>query len=834
MAERCGDRQRKSDGLEKWPFRFFIESLPVMLQIALLLLACGLSRYVWAVNTSVAYIVIFFTSLGLLFYIAIVAAGTSSYECPFQTPASEGLRYLRGGGVGRKLLVSTSPSNVISLILATLVNARQGLVSASHRVYGITRHPLSWEISPSNITSGIRGAATRIGHQVIILLLHIDQALGNAKQSLAQRARSFRHARLLPTTVGEAEQQPVSLQNGRGLLVRVRNLEVLRKQNTDNARCVCWVLRNITDSEAIYSAVRLAGTIRWFNGDADHDPPFDLIVSAFEACFDSTEQLYPGMRDQAYFSARAILQISLRARVQSRECASKYSIPEVSSNISQYPDPDLCHVIRMLQCNFDSDRPTLDFPRVGANSHNHLLWMSNLFVDLTRMGPNPFLQSYESYLSAAITNHQAMIADTLLMWYMSLGGCIEEETSWAIDKSYVLDPLSFHSTDNVYTSGSLETILSHLSARVMTDIANGESLRDFNFLLEFLAAWEERPVYLTPMVYKWCSTISEVVVTGHRHTPLLRFRPQDVGLDGVLSEAAELRFSLVGPGCGLVRTGEASHHNRKRRRKWIGSHPRVHLPIILEVGFRLVTPGSGQPALRLDHTLDHNLVFESALSNHDDEVIADGMCAWIAGSDHVPAGSCAHYLTKSVENDTPFSLRLRRMGISLIERTWRSELRASELETILLLNRLYVSVDDMEDQCEWVRLLVNAISSPVGLQGLSIHYWHLLEGLPPVWTPPMARTMELVRLLEEGEDWEKLGVWMVVVWQSNPGSFAALEDLEHLERVTLKYLLQRPSALPRFEGLPRSEGVWTGYHAALEDICARARAELLSLEPLPL
>ena len=67
MVERCGDRQRKFDGLEKWPFRLFVESLPIMLQIALLLLASGLSRYMWSVNTSVAGVVISFTALGVLF-----------------------------------------------------------------------------------------------------------------------------------------------------------------------------------------------------------------------------------------------------------------------------------------------------------------------------------------------------------------------------------------------------------------------------------------------------------------------------------------------------------------------------------------------------------------------------------------------------------------------------------------------------------------------------------------------------------------------------------------------------------------------------------------------
>ena len=106
MMERCGDRQRKFDGLGKWPFRLFIESLPIMLQVALLLLASGLSRYMWSVNTSVARIVISFTVFGIMFYIGIVAAGTSSYECPFQTPASIALRHLRDSGIPRKFFIS--------------------------------------------------------------------------------------------------------------------------------------------------------------------------------------------------------------------------------------------------------------------------------------------------------------------------------------------------------------------------------------------------------------------------------------------------------------------------------------------------------------------------------------------------------------------------------------------------------------------------------------------------------------------------------------------------------------------------------------------------------
>ena len=296
--------------------------------------------------------------------------------------------------------------------------------------------------------SGIRSTATRVA---IILLLRTDQAFRNAKRRLVQMKRRlvqtirrFRRAGLLPSTVEDVNHQPAPLRNGPGLLVRARNLEALRKQNTDNMRCVCWVLQNITDPEAVDSAIRLAGTIRWFDGNPDHDPPFDFIVSTFEACFDSTKQPYPGMKDRAYFSARAILQINLAARVRSPEFTSKYPIPKVSSNTSQYTDPDLHHMLCVLKRNSGSDRSTLDFPQVSANTPNHLLWVSNLFVDLTRVGPlNPTLQSFESYIGVAVANHQAMIANILLMWYMFLGGSVEDDTFWATDKSYAVDPLTF-------------------------------------------------------------------------------------------------------------------------------------------------------------------------------------------------------------------------------------------------------------------------------------------------------------------------------------------------------------------------------------------------------
>ena len=110
--ERSQDRQRKLNGINTWFFHHVIESLPLMLQAALLLLACALSKYLWEVNTTVAAVVVGVTSLGVLFYLFIVLAGTASVNCPYQTPVATLIRYscrsahslfLRHSGIPRAL-----------------------------------------------------------------------------------------------------------------------------------------------------------------------------------------------------------------------------------------------------------------------------------------------------------------------------------------------------------------------------------------------------------------------------------------------------------------------------------------------------------------------------------------------------------------------------------------------------------------------------------------------------------------------------------------------------------------------------------------------------------
>jgi hypothetical protein len=442
MVERCGDRQRKIDGLERWPFRLFIESLPVMLQIALLLLSCGLSRYMWSVNITVARVVISFTVLGVIFYLGIVIAGTSSYECPFQTPASTTLRALRSNKATQRLLAGLSPLSVISSVFVAWRDVRQGFPSRYRHIRNAPIDPQSWGISPPNIS----GMATNVGHQTMLLFLRVDKGFWNAKQRLVQGFRRCKRAILLPMTCEDANNQLHAPQPQGGLLIPVRDIANLRKWNGNNARCVCWTIRNITDPEAIDSAIRLAGTIRWFDGDVDVDPPFEFIVSIFKACFDSARKLYPGMSDRAYFSGRAILRINKAAALRSQEFASKYSIstqPGYGHYRTGGVSKDLAHVLRWFSPIPFSILAPLNPSSLGSTL-THSMWISNLLVDIARTDFKFHLHITLSTAKDITPLGHAIDANTILSRFISLGGSVEEETFWADDKSYAVAPsLSF-------------------------------------------------------------------------------------------------------------------------------------------------------------------------------------------------------------------------------------------------------------------------------------------------------------------------------------------------------------------------------------------------------
>ena len=234
IIERSGDRQLKYDGLQKWKFRLVLEALPVMLQVALLLLACGLWRYMASINTPVAVVLITLTGIGGLFYLVIAVSGALSYACPFQTPASTALRILW--------------KKVVSPISSVIRRFKQAIVYRSQR-HG---HPQS----PTIPLEDIREAS------------HTPPEFHNNNPSIHGTNPSHQNPDPPPQEIGPPSQIPVP-----DLWLAQGRPTTIEKTNTQDIRCVSWILRSITDPESLDAAIRLAGTIRWSDDGINVDPP---------------------------------------------------------------------------------------------------------------------------------------------------------------------------------------------------------------------------------------------------------------------------------------------------------------------------------------------------------------------------------------------------------------------------------------------------------------------------------------------------------------------------------------------------------------------------------
>jgi hypothetical protein len=250
-------------------------------------------------------------------------------------------------------------------------------------------------------------------------------------------------------------------------------------------------------------------------------------------------------------------------------------------------------------------------------------------------------------------------------------------------------------------------------------------------LLEFLAAWEKRPMCLTPIAYQWCSAISQAIETLESNDiPAIKQALHEYRIEYTaphnpnprFETFAEAIFSHIGADCDHLRLGNTSRTSSDLPQDLDFSEYACILPVALEIGFRHASPNRDWEILSLGHTPHHEWMFEIMFSGEDDETIADAVGVWITGRNHVLPGLCARYLTKRIERDIPFSSRLRRTLINAIQRNWQSELTASGLEVVHLLNRLKVTIDDVKDEKEWIRLLIGAIRSSPGLEILSPHH----------------------------------------------------------------------------------------------------------------
>jgi len=725
--ERCGDRQRKCDGLKKWPFHLFVESLPLMLQLALLLLACGLCKHMAFINTAVANVLIAFTILGALFYVGIVIVGTSSYECPFQTPVSFALRTIWKTakpymitlqaviGIATSLLwlpVLTTLGHWWEVIQCQILHVALWLPSITQwhnsgdpplpTAYPPPPHPTSLLASLHNVWESIQCRILRAA-------LHLPQI----QSSLA----------------------PVNLPTS--LWLTPAALATLHSTNANDVRCTSWILWNITDPEALDAAIRLAATIHWFEDGLNVEPPYDQIVSTLKGCFDSNGKVYPGSRDRAYYSAQAVLWIHICAMCVSEKFAERFPLPAISWNTASL-DPDLSVLLYNYRDTetsavidgmyFISTSCTPACLQWTSNALLHLSWaQQNVPGIFNEVSPYYSKGDMRSIPLNVVLNH-------LLTLCIFLNYPIGQELLRIQDKSYVV---SFTSLLNLLTqlplSDRFNQILSQFSNAMVSALNTShpqcELLAD---TLIALCVAENQTPHLTELAYKWCSVICK-------------------------------NYSSLRYGKDL-------------------------LLLSLQIGFSNLDPKIYQIDAKLTHTEHHEGMAAIIFDNGSQEAIADLLHAWTSrSSSHEPFASlniCIKHLIGLQK--WSFSPRLRQFIIYTIQLIGYQPFEEAGVEGFVgLLNSLQVHVGDINNRLQWARILLNTIQSSKGAQILSFQYWELLGKLVvscSQYLEDSPYNPHTMKSLKDAGEWDKLKCWVGVIWMIWPpeGGKTTEGDLEDI------------------------------------------------------
>ena len=328
-ADKSRLRERKLTGIETWKFHFVMESLPVILQCALVLLGFALSRYLWEVNSSVSSVVIAFAGFGFLFYFFIVTASVFSFNCPFQTPLSLFLRF------------------VVRLATPHLQNLQ--------KIIGPIQRPFQ---------SGMQRAETDLPLSITTIGRGRElQASIAALTSMAPNVIQFPQP-ITPLFIEETDWEGDRL----------------------DARCINRLFEMSTDVDVILSNMDFIPEIVWHSDIKD--VPRKRIYDTLMDCFDfsgANPVVLPKSRDIAYLSARAFVHIELQRRCitpyeehkqESWEvlCANHHPL----SSAPHRSDPDLEAVLFMVDMTLGHGHEVSWVE--SEMTYPHRAWMSHVFL----------------------------------------------------------------------------------------------------------------------------------------------------------------------------------------------------------------------------------------------------------------------------------------------------------------------------------------------------------------------------------------------------------------------------------------------------------------------
>jgi hypothetical protein len=302
-----------------------------------------------------------------------------------------------------------------------------------------------------------------------------------------------------------------------GPILKEQDLSLPRRTNRADARCINWILYRITDPEAIDSALRLACTIRWYDGGVDSQPSYEDLNSVLIGCFGFDGRVRPGMRNRAYDSARVIGRLYVLAWAKSEVLAGTL-IPPFNCLRGGSPTPTEDHDLRSILCLLyafsHGGEPPISEEDFGGISTAHTTWVSDLLLHFEWARRD----SYERvlFLPALLLRQKLplpaiAVANILMTACVSLGWPVNEEVLLVDDKSYAHGTMlrvSFLLTYIVSSSASLKEISSHFSQAV-TAAANPPHpcSHRLSGMIESLVHLEGYFTFHQQMAYDWCSAI---------------------------------------------------------------------------------------------------------------------------------------------------------------------------------------------------------------------------------------------------------------------------------------------------------------------------------------
>ena len=326
-ADKSRDRKRKLDGLKTWRFYLVIESLPVMLQLALMLLACALSLYLWTINRIVAGVILAFTAFGVTSYVLFTLSAIVYDNCPYQTPPS---------------IVTRTFFRYIAHSDATFARALRPLITSLPTIKDLRR-------------------------LLKYLRSRVFRALG-----------SFRCG----PNVGEAgERLPIAVVTGPPTRI-FKDVSIDWETHKTDARCIAWILDSTTDTDMIYSTVRFATDMIWYPEIAQAVSPHILADLFFDCMLD--RRVIPSKSDHASSIGMALASVlSVQLSTDPENEALRNLCKRIKDNV------ELAHfstspVVGFLLLVAQSTSPTGD-PWLWAIQPDRLptigkLWLSRILL----------------------------------------------------------------------------------------------------------------------------------------------------------------------------------------------------------------------------------------------------------------------------------------------------------------------------------------------------------------------------------------------------------------------------------------------------------------------